>query len=61
MAPKARRGVARAKAKAKAKAKAVAARRAKNQKRGARRAALAQLNAIAVDVGAVAAQVDLCK
>ena len=54
MAPKALRGRGSA-----AKARAVAAaRRAKNQKRDARRTALTQLITIAEEVGAVAAQVD---
>ena len=42
-----------------AKAKARAARKQKNAKRGARRAALALLNGLAEKVGAAAAQVDV--
>ena len=52
MAPKAGRGAG-------AKAKAAAARRVKNGRRDGRRAALALLNALADEVGAVAVQVDV--
>ena len=52
MAPKAGRGAG-------AKAKAAAARRVKNGRRDARRAALALLNDLADEVGAVAVQVDV--
>ena len=57
MAPKARQGGRGVAARAKAQA-AVAARRRKNAKRDARRAALLQLNGLAEEVGAAAAQVD---
>ena len=54
MAPK----TARAKGIAAARARADTARRRKNAKRGVRRAALSELNALAEETGAAAARVD---